>query len=55
LGIGSFGEVYRADFRDGSQAAVKRCRERSAKEGREFRNEVELLSRYVHVGSWFGV
>ncbi|GAQ80407.1 receptor-like protein kinase [Klebsormidium nitens] len=48
LGIGSYGEVYRADFADGSQAAVKRCRERSAKEVREFRNEVDLLSRVHH-------
>ncbi|XVF83984.1 hypothetical protein PTKIN_Ptkin16aG0538500 [Pterospermum kingtungense] len=48
LGEGGFGCVYKAQFEDGSYAAVKKldCANQDAE--KEFENEVDLLCRFKH-------
>ncbi|XVF48302.1 hypothetical protein PTKIN_Ptkin03bG0179400 [Pterospermum kingtungense] len=48
LGIGGFGCVYKAQFDDGSYAAVKKldCANQDAE--KEFENEVDLLCKFKH-------
>lgn len=47
-GQGGFGTVYKAQFRDGSVAAVKRMNKVSEQEEDEFCREIELLARLHH-------
>ncbi|KAL4295615.1 hypothetical protein GQ457_12G019990 [Hibiscus cannabinus] len=48
LGIGGFGCVYKAQFVDGSCAAVKKLDCSSHDAEKEFQNEVDLLSKFKH-------
>ncbi|XP_039045215.1 probable receptor-like protein kinase At1g80640 [Hibiscus syriacus] len=48
LGIGGFGCVYKAQFVDGSYAAVKKLECSSHDAEQEFQNEVDLLSNFKH-------
>ncbi|KAL4282747.1 hypothetical protein GQ457_16G000580 [Hibiscus cannabinus] len=48
LGIGGFGCVYKAQFVDGSYAAVKKLDCSSHDAEKEFQNEVDLLSKFKH-------
>eukprot|EP00268_Persea_americana_P069384 TRINITY_DN9852_c0_g2_i1.p1 TRINITY_DN9852_c0_g2~~TRINITY_DN9852_c0_g2_i1.p1 ORF type:complete len:1052 (+),score=190.69 TRINITY_DN9852_c0_g2_i1:172-3327(+) len=48
IGCGGFGLVYKADFPDGTKAAIKRLSGDCGQMEREFRAEVEALSRAQH-------
>ncbi|OMO90728.1 hypothetical protein COLO4_18927 [Corchorus olitorius] len=48
LGEGGFGCVYKAQFDDGSYAAVKKLNCTSQDAEKEFENEVDLLCRFKH-------
>lgn len=48
VGQGGFGTVYKAQFRDGSVAAVKRMNKVSEQGEDEFCQEIELLARLHH-------
>ncbi|XP_058748228.1 probable leucine-rich repeat receptor-like protein kinase IMK3 isoform X1 [Vicia villosa] len=48
MGKSTYGTVYKATLEDGSQAAVKRLREKITKNQREFESEVSILGRIRH-------
>ncbi|XP_061351762.1 probable leucine-rich repeat receptor-like protein kinase IMK3 [Gastrolobium bilobum] len=48
MGKSTYGTVYKATLEDGSQAAVKRLREKITKSQREFESEVSVLGRIRH-------
>ncbi|KAE9606192.1 hypothetical protein Lal_00025167 [Lupinus albus] len=48
MGKSTYGTVYKATLEDGSQAAVKRLREKITKGQREFESEVSILGRIRH-------
>lgn len=48
IGCGGFGLVYKAEFPDGTKAAIKRLSGDCGQMEREFRAEVEALSRAQH-------
>lgn len=48
LGVGGFGRVYKAKFEDGSCVAVKKLNCATQDAGKEFENEVDLLSKFQH-------
>lgn len=48
IGKGGFGTVYKAQFSDGSIAAVKRMNKVSKQGEEEFCREMELLARLHH-------
>eukprot|EP00897_Mesotaenium_endlicherianum_P001402 jgi/Mesen1/128/ME1127021C07664 len=48
LGEGGYGAVYKGEFEDGKVAAIKRAKPDSHQGGKEFRNEIELLSGVRH-------
>lgn len=48
LGEGGLGRVYKAQFSDNFQAAVKRLHGKSPDAEREFENEIDLLSKIRH-------
>ncbi|XWS26178.1 hypothetical protein CRYUN_Cryun26dG0008800 [Craigia yunnanensis] len=48
LGVGGFGCVYKAQFDDGSYAAVKKLDCASQDAEKEFENEVDLLCKFKH-------
>ena len=48
IGQGGFGTVFRAQFGDGSVAAVKRMDKVSEQAENEFCREIELLARLHH-------
>lgn len=48
IGKGGFGTVYKAQFADGSIAAVKRMNKISKQGEEEFCREIELLARLHH-------
>lgn len=48
IGQGGFGTVFKAEFRDGSVAAVKRMDKVSKQAEDEFCREIELLARLHH-------
>ncbi|KAK9678029.1 hypothetical protein RND81_11G183200 [Saponaria officinalis] len=48
IGAGGFGKVYKGMLADGMIVAIKRCMEGSMQGSREFKNEIELLSRVHH-------
>ncbi|KAF6144812.1 hypothetical protein GIB67_038911 [Kingdonia uniflora] len=49
MGKSSYGTVYKATLEDGSQVAVKRLREKIAKNQREFEVEVNVLGKIRHL------
>ncbi|KAF8110589.1 hypothetical protein N665_0081s0022 [Sinapis alba] len=49
LGQGGFGPVYKGTLPDGLEIAVKRLKARSSQGMAEFRNEVTLILRVLHV------
>ncbi|XP_074275093.1 leucine-rich repeat receptor protein kinase HPCA1-like isoform X2 [Silene latifolia] len=48
IGAGGFGKVYKGILADKQIVAIKRCQEGSMQGSREFKNEIELLSRVHH-------
>eukprot|EP00253_Pinus_taeda_P033653 PITA_33653 len=48
IGQGGYGRVYKGLLKDGTVVAIKRAREGSLQGGKEFSNEIELLSRLHH-------
>jgi serine/threonine protein kinase len=48
MGKSTYGTVYKATLEDGSQAAVKRLREKITKNQRDFESEVNVLGRIRH-------
>nr|KYP73099.1 putative inactive receptor kinase At2g26730 family [Cajanus cajan] len=48
MGKSTYGTVYKATLEDGSQAAVKRLREKITKGQREFESEVGVIGRIRH-------
>lgn len=48
IGQGGFGTVYKAEFKDGYVAAVKRMNKVSEQAEDEFCREIELLARLHH-------
>ncbi|RDY11740.1 putative inactive leucine-rich repeat receptor-like protein kinase IMK2, partial [Mucuna pruriens] len=48
MGKSTYGTVYKATLEDGSQAAVKRLREKITKGQREFETEVSVIGRIRH-------
>ncbi|KAK2377253.1 putative inactive leucine-rich repeat receptor protein kinase IMK2 [Trifolium repens] len=48
MGKSTYGTVYKATLEDGSQAAVKRLREKITKSQRDFESEVSILGRIRH-------
>ncbi|CAO2828632.1 unnamed protein product [Amaranthus hypochondriacus] len=48
IGSGGYGKVYRGILADGQIVAIKRSQQGSMQGSREFKNEVELLSRVHH-------
>ncbi|XP_031501484.1 cysteine-rich receptor-like protein kinase 10 isoform X4 [Nymphaea colorata] len=48
LGEGGYGPVYKGRFPDGQEVAVKRLSGRSKQGLKQFRNEVELISKLQH-------
>lgn len=48
LGEGGFGCVYKGVLSDGREVAVKQLKSGSGQGGREFRAEVEIISRVHH-------
>ncbi|CDY55432.1 BnaA04g29180D [Brassica napus] len=49
VGQGGFGPVYKGTLPDGNEIAVKRLKARSSQGMAEFRNEVTLILRVLHV------
>ncbi|CAO1940458.1 unnamed protein product [Urochloa humidicola] len=48
LGQGGFGPVYKGQFHDGLEIAVKRLASHSGQGFREFNNEIELIAKLQH-------
>ncbi|CAN6467338.1 unnamed protein product [Victoria cruziana] len=48
MGKSTYGTVYKATLEDGNQVAVKRLREKIAKNQREFETEVNMLGKIRH-------
>ncbi|KNA09933.1 hypothetical protein SOVF_149010 [Spinacia oleracea] len=48
VGSGGYGKVYRGVLTDGEIVAIKRSQQGSMQGSREFKNEIELLSRVHH-------
>ncbi|KAJ8429941.1 hypothetical protein Cgig2_017991 [Carnegiea gigantea] len=48
IGSGGYGKVYKGFLADGQIIAIKRSQEGSLQGSREFKNEIELLSRVHH-------
>ncbi|TVU24325.1 hypothetical protein EJB05_26756, partial [Eragrostis curvula] len=48
LGQGGFGPVYKGQFNDGLEMAVKRLASHSGQGFREFKNEVQLIAKLQH-------
>ncbi|KAH9627144.1 hypothetical protein KSS87_018384 [Heliosperma pusillum] len=48
IGAGGFGKVYKGILGNKQIVAIKRCQEGSMQGSREFKNEIELLSRVHH-------
>ncbi|BAT81075.1 hypothetical protein VIGAN_03073100 [Vigna angularis var. angularis] len=48
MGKSTYGTVYKATLEDGSQAAVKRLREKITKGQKEFESEVSIIGRIRH-------
>lgn len=48
IGSGGYGKVYKGFLADGQIVAIKRSQEGSMQGSREFKNEIELLSRVHH-------
>ncbi|CAN6231218.1 unnamed protein product [Urochloa humidicola] len=48
LGQGGFGPVYKGQFQDGLEIAVKRLSSHSGQGFREFKNEIELIAKLQH-------
>ncbi|CAL9116197.1 unnamed protein product [Musa acuminata var. zebrina] len=48
LGEGGYGPVYKGKLHDGQEIAVKRLSKKSGQGSREFKNEVELISKLEH-------
>lgn len=48
LGKGGFGSVYKGDLQDGREVAVKLLKSGGGQQEREFRSEVEIISRVHH-------
>ncbi|KAJ8500431.1 hypothetical protein OPV22_010983 [Ensete ventricosum] len=48
IGSGGYGKVYKGMLPEGQVVAVKRARQGSMQGGREFKTEIELLSRVHH-------
>ncbi|XP_057542552.1 leucine-rich repeat receptor protein kinase HPCA1-like isoform X2 [Amaranthus tricolor] len=48
IGSGGYGKVYRGVLTDGQIVAIKRSQQGSMQGSREFKNEIELLSRVHH-------
>ncbi|CAL9185634.1 unnamed protein product [Musa hybrid cultivar] len=48
LGEGGYGPVYKGKLHDGQEIAVKRLSKKSGQGSREFKNEVELISKLQH-------
>ncbi|XP_024516188.1 BRASSINOSTEROID INSENSITIVE 1-associated receptor kinase 1 [Selaginella moellendorffii] len=48
VGCGGFGRVYRGNLEDGRTVAIKQASAKSKQGQREFRNEIQLLSRLHH-------
>ncbi|KAL2939594.1 hypothetical protein RDABS01_033752 [Bienertia sinuspersici] len=48
VGAGGYGKVYRGVLPDGQIVAIKRSQQGSMQGSREFKNEIELLSRVHH-------
>lgn len=48
IGNGGYGKVYRGMLSNGQYVAVKRAHQEALHRGLEFKNEIELLSRFHH-------
>ncbi|XP_078437209.1 leucine-rich repeat protein kinase family protein [Wolffia australiana] len=48
IGVGGYGQVYKAKLADGRAVAIKRARQGSIQGALEFKTEIELLSRVHH-------
>ncbi|WVZ50398.1 hypothetical protein U9M48_001651 [Paspalum notatum var. saurae] len=48
LGQGGFGPVYKGQFSDGLEIAVKRLASRSGQGFKEFKNEIQLIAKLQH-------
>ncbi|XP_055810334.1 receptor-like protein kinase HERK 1 isoform X2 [Solanum dulcamara] len=48
IGLGGFGNIYRAVLCDGTKVALKRCKPESEQGIQEFQREIEMLSHFRH-------
>ena len=48
IGAGGFGCVYKGFLQDGREVAIKKLKDKSGQGDREFRAEVEIISRVHH-------